>query len=293
MTNALVPCPACCRHLRATEPACPFCRAPRPLAGPSTDATASGALRLAGALLAATVSLTGLADAQPVHPRIGMEHAPAQGYGAPPFRGPGLEGPGGPIERRPPPPAVPPVVEPGMRLPRTRVTVSVSPTGARAAQLRGAMQSRSALWETCRDVAPSRLPERFSARLRVTLGGDGRVASVGVYNAPAAVMPVARCFVTRLRAVQLPPGAPTRVDVTMTYSARAEQPAVIRPGGIGQTGRCGGGSPAGCRRTGCEAGMVCDTRVRCVPSSCGCDEATGQWTCTSDCGGGVCVPAPR
>lgn len=149
MTNALVPCPACCRHLRATEPACPFCRAPRPLAGPSTDATASGALRLAGALLAATVSLTGLADAQPVHPRIGMEHAPAQGYGAPPFRGPGLEGPGGPIERRPPPPAVPPVVEPGMRLPRTRVTVSVSPTGARAVQLRGAMQSRSALWETC------------------------------------------------------------------------------------------------------------------------------------------------
>jgi hypothetical protein len=128
MTDALVPCPACCRHLRASEPACPFCRAPRPLAAPSTVTTGNGASRLAGALLAATVSLTGLADAQPLHPRLGMEHAPAQGYGAPPFRGPDLEGPGGPIERRPPPPVGRPSdVEPGTPISRARVTVSVSP----------------------------------------------------------------------------------------------------------------------------------------------------------------------
>jgi hypothetical protein len=28
----------------------------------------------------------------------------------------------------------------------------------------------------------------------------------------------------------------------------------------------------------------------CVPSSCFCDEESGYWGCTDDCGGGVCVP---
>ncbi|MCB9539980.1 MAG: hypothetical protein H6704_27520 [Myxococcales bacterium] len=30
----------------------------------------------------------------------------------------------------------------------------------------------------------------------------------------------------------------------------------------------------------------------CAPSSCACDADTGTWTCTDDCGGGVCRPAP-
>lgn len=54
-------------------------------------------------------------------------------------------------------------------------------------------------------------------------------------------------------------------------------------------GDCGP-SPAGCVETGCEAGFVCDRSVGCTPSACGCDPAIGAWFCTSDCGGGTCVP---
>ena len=54
---------------------------------------------------------------------------------------------------------------------------------------------------------------------------------------------------------------------------------------------CGGPNPAGC--TGdedCESGEVCvrDPDV-CIPSACACNEETGSWICTTDCGGGVCV----
>jgi peptide/nickel transport system permease protein len=52
---------------------------------------------------------------------------------------------------------------------------------------------------------------------------------------------------------------------------------------------CPGPNPAGCRETGCGPGMVCDTRAACRPSSCAC--TANGWTCTSDCGGGVCRPA--
>ncbi|MBK6809156.1 MAG: hypothetical protein IPG81_09690 [Sandaracinaceae bacterium] len=56
-----------------------------------------------------------------------------------------------------------------------------------------------------------------------------------------------------------------------------------------------GRNPEGCRSSGCPSGMRCDTRVACVPSSCGCNAETGQYVCTSDCGGGMCVrdrPSP-
>ncbi len=49
-------------------------------------------------------------------------------------------------------------------------------------------------------------------------------------------------------------------------------------------------NPAGCKSKGCPSGMVCDTKQSCIPSACGCDPATGNWTCTADCGGGMCVP---
>jgi hypothetical protein len=49
-------------------------------------------------------------------------------------------------------------------------------------------------------------------------------------------------------------------------------------------------SPVGCTVTGCASGLECDTSVGCKPSACGCDPATGSWICTSDCGGGTCVP---
>lgn len=51
-----------------------------------------------------------------------------------------------------------------------------------------------------------------------------------------------------------------------------------------------GPSPAGCRETGCGDGFVCDTEVGCTPSSCFCDPESGDWACTDDCGGGLCVP---
>lgn len=55
---------------------------------------------------------------------------------------------------------------------------------------------------------------------------------------------------------------------------------------------CEGPNPAGCTATGCDEGEFCDrSGVRCAPSLCGCDEDTGSWICTMDCGGGgVCRP---
>lgn len=50
-----------------------------------------------------------------------------------------------------------------------------------------------------------------------------------------------------------------------------------------------GPSPAGCVETGCPGDLVCDTEVGCMPSSCSCDPATGEWACDDDCGGGTCV----
>jgi hypothetical protein len=56
-------------------------------------------------------------------------------------------------------------------------------------------------------------------------------------------------------------------------------------------GACDEPNPAGCISTGCDEGEICDTSIGCFPSGCFCDEATGGWACTDDCGGGQCVPA--
>ncbi len=56
-------------------------------------------------------------------------------------------------------------------------------------------------------------------------------------------------------------------------------------------GPCAGPNPQGCAETGCPAGEVCTlTSGRCIPSHCDCDPASGQWRCTEDCDGGLCVP---
>ena len=52
-----------------------------------------------------------------------------------------------------------------------------------------------------------------------------------------------------------------------------------------------GPNPAGCVSTGCEEGFVCDKTSGCRPSTCECS-AEGAWSCSSDCGGGECVPDP-
>jgi hypothetical protein len=57
-------------------------------------------------------------------------------------------------------------------------------------------------------------------------------------------------------------------------------------GGAG--GACEGPNPAGCAANACPPNAVCDTTIGCLPSQCDCVD--GQWACTDDCGGGVCVP---
>jgi hypothetical protein len=48
-------------------------------------------------------------------------------------------------------------------------------------------------------------------------------------------------------------------------------------------------NPAGCKRSGCPQGFICDLTVGCEPSACSCNSENGQWSCTEDCGGGTCV----
>jgi hypothetical protein len=58
----------------------------------------------------------------------------------------------------------------------------------------------------------------------------------------------------------------------------------------GEPKECPGPNPAAGCGAGCPTGTVCDYGA-CTPSGCGCDPATGFWTCTADCGsGGSCVP---
>jgi hypothetical protein len=51
---------------------------------------------------------------------------------------------------------------------------------------------------------------------------------------------------------------------------------------------CDTPNPAGCKSQGCPADQLC-VDEGCTPSDCACD-ASGQWICTDDCGGGICVP---
>jgi hypothetical protein len=50
--------------------------------------------------------------------------------------------------------------------------------------------------------------------------------------------------------------------------------------------RCEGPNPAGCNATGCPRGQAClpTGAEGCMSSACSCDEATGTWACTADCG---------
>ena len=55
---------------------------------------------------------------------------------------------------------------------------------------------------------------------------------------------------------------------------------------------CIGENPAGCFQTGCEQGYESIVNDECAPSSCFCDESTfyGEWYCSEDCNGGICIP---
>jgi hypothetical protein len=62
------------------------------------------------------------------------------------------------------------------------------------------------------------------------------------------------------------------------------------PQDVSSPGTCEEPNPAGCTQTLCAEDEVCDPSQGCNPSSCFCDAATGEWDCSKDCGGGVCVP---
>ena len=63
----------------------------------------------------------------------------------------------------------------------------------------------------------------------------------------------------------------------------------VDPGNTPNPGRCTTPNPAGCVQTGCTGGLMCDQNVGCRSSSCTCDTERGTWSCTDDCGGGMCV----
>ncbi len=287
MSETLVVCHGCSRHVRASESACPFCK--------STRGDASRAVLLVGATLAGALTYGTAAGAQPTQPRFTIEQMPAQAYGAPPR--PPYELPG-PVVQPTPPPPVPPTTQPtpapgpAVDTSQLRVTVSVLARATPSAvSVRRALERSDGPIATCRAEDPTPLTRVETANVAFTVAPNGRVSSVSVSGRLGGPRFV-RCLLARARSLGAPaitpPSAPTRVGVRVAISpasntVRAPDPA---PG----QGRCGP-NPAGCRNTGCPNGMVCDTRARCVPSACGCNPSTGAWTCTSDCGGGVCVPA--
>ncbi|MDO9017148.1 MAG: hypothetical protein Q8S73_12255 [Deltaproteobacteria bacterium] len=98
MTDPLVVCAGCYRHVRSSERACPFCAA---TLGAPAPASRPGALHTAVIAAALALAVSDLAYAQqnpppPGNPRLSMEHGGAEGYGAPPMRDPMHPGPARP-----------------------------------------------------------------------------------------------------------------------------------------------------------------------------------------------------
>lgn len=269
MTNTFIVCNGCFRHVRASDASCPFCRSAREATAPSARVVAM----VAGAALVGALSHD--ASAQNIPTRLHPEHAPAAGYGAPPVP-PGLGlGERGPAAR----------VE-------ARVSVSVDRGGARYAPvIRMAMERRLDALRACRARIARPVTGVERASVQVPWG------NVPMPPGPAMQRDVlSQCLANVVTATlpPAPPGRGGRVTVQVTYSPERPTERIPVRAGIGGTiDRCGSQGPVGCRHTGCPDGLVCDTRTTCVPSSCSCDPATGQRICTSDCGGGVCVPARR
>jgi hypothetical protein len=159
MTETLVTCASCSRHVRASEATCPFCLVARE---PSTHTRTSLAALAFGAALAGAVP----ADAQPA-PRLTMEHAPAQGYGAPPFHpfgggggdGYGTVGPLGPQH-------------PAARSIATRVVVTAGRDRALASAVSAVLRNDTARWGRCRALDRRPVAQGEVERESVTIGAS-------------------------------------------------------------------------------------------------------------------------
>lgn len=291
MSETLIVCHGCSRHIRASESACPFCKSAR--------GDVSRAALLVGATLAGALAYGSTAHAQPTQPRFTIEQMPAQAYGAPPrppyeLPGPVVQPTPPPVQPTPPPvqPTPPPSPGPAVDTSRLRVSVAVlARSNPAAVSVRRALERSDGPIATCRAEDPTPLTRNETATVTFSVAPNGRVSSAAVSGRLGGPRFI-RCLLVRARALGAPtitpPPALTRVALRVTISPTTN--VVGTPDPAPGQGRCGP-NPAGCRSTGCPNGMVCDTRARCVPSSCGCNPSTGAWTCTSDCGGGVCVPA--
>lgn len=254
MNDPLRPCSSCHRHIH--EGACPFCEAP---SRPASAASGAAILAVGAALLSGVAAPM---DAMAQGPRELLGQAPATGYGAPPS----------------PEPLDPPPDRPVEQAEEGRVRVQEFELWGRypVAVLTRTLRSRHPALRRC--LALARGEGDPSLRATVVVSERGSVSRV---HADGGGAQLRRCAMSALRALRLPPSGET---MTLRFEGRP----------IGQNplvSSCRGPSPAGCRATGCGANQVCVTAGACVPSSCACGSG-GHWTCTSDCGGGRCVPAP-
>jgi hypothetical protein len=194
MSEALVLCSGCSRHVREHERACPFCRVVR--------APSRAAALLAGAVFAGALSQNGELHSQPLGPRLTMDHAPAQGYGAPPSYDRMA-----PLE--PPAPAAPVAPVTPAQL-RARVTVTGLSSSA-TAPLLSAVYARRAALARCLNLAEA--PEQRSAALIVefALTPAGRVGFLRLDDRDERF---ARCVVATLRTLRVRLATPVTENVT-------------------------------------------------------------------------------
>ncbi len=88
-------------------------------------------------------------------------------------------------------------------------------------------------------------------------------------------------------ALEEPDNAPEEDVAPLEDTAPEEDSGSVQDAGASVS--CDEPNPAGCTQTLCDEGEICDPNQGCKPSSCFCDESTGDWSCSKDCGGGVCV----
>lgn len=132
------------------------------------------------------------------------------------------------------------------------------------------------------------LPGRAPVEGAVSLSARGAVTRVRFRTGNRLDQ---RCVLEALRSVSFV-AWPT--GYTVGFTLRRRPRAVLPNAPVAPTpSRCGA-SPAGCRRDAdCQGAMRCVRSDRCLPSTCSCDARTGDWTCTSDCGGGICMTAAQ
>lgn len=90
--SVLVPCSACSRHIRSTEAACPFCRAPADALAAESGPPLRGSLRLSRAALAlagmTALTACGKTLEAPAYggppPVVNTDEPPRAAYGGPP-----------------------------------------------------------------------------------------------------------------------------------------------------------------------------------------------------------------